>query len=898
MDYLMFMNADNGIKNSLLGGQSAQDLANIHNWLCNLENYIKIPEYADRFVDLMKNLTNQQGGNAIATEFFDKLQEEKIRILLQQVCKSFKADIDVIYPDFDTLPIDDIRKILIQQISDYKKHNESIHKAINVINDAIYKTDPEGKIIFVNFAWEKLSGFSEDETIGEQKVKFVHPEDKDEFLKSIEKALELNKNLDSGEYRIVTKENAVKVVGFHRYLLFDDNNKYIGATGILTDVTEKKMHEVELVKAKEDAETALKAKSEFLAIMSHEIRTPMNGVIGMTGLLLETKLSPEQKEFVETIRVSGDTLLTIINDILDFSKIESGKMKLEEQPFELRECIEDAYDLLATKAVQKKLDLLHLIDEHVPAFIIGDVTRLRQILVNLVSNAVKFTDEGEVFINVKKNKDLDNGEIELLFSVKDTGIGIPKDKLEVIFQSFAQADSSITRRFGGTGLGLSICSKLVSIMGGKIWVESEAGKGSTFYFTIKTASSTVTPTRVYLKSKLSILNNKRVLIVDDNKTNRQILTLQTQSWGLIPKAAASGKEALEWLANNEPFDFAIVDMQMPDMDGLFLGKEIRKMYNKSKLPMVMLTSLGQPDDNIETYNEVFSYYISKPIKQSHLLDIIMGLFENEIIKKTFEENIADETTNKNNPVRILVAEDNFLNQKLAVKILSQIGYKADVAGNGIEVVESLNRQHYDIVFMDIHMPEMDGVKTTKYILKHWKNFRRPKIIAMTANAMTGDKEKFIAEGMDDYISKPIVINDLKQLMTRWSGIIRKELETTKTRPKVSMLLDLALITDLNNENGNGNGSEFMNIVNIYKSVAPQLIKNIRSAQSTKNVNLFKKYTNDLKRVSYRVGAKRLAEVCFKLEKINDVENFDELGKIVDRVEDLYKLTLTELENLN
>lgn len=893
----MFMNTDNGSKNEFLEKQSAEDLVNIHNWLCNLENFIKIPAYAENFIELMKNLTNQKGENILAAQFYDKLQEEKIKVFLQQICKSFQDEIDTTYPNFYSFSIDELRKILVELINDYKKHHEAIYKAINVINDAIYKTDPDGKILYVNLAWEKLSGFTQDETVGKEKLCFVHPEDQDDFLNALQKSLDENKNLDSGEYRIVTKGNDIKVVAYHRYLLFDDNNKYIGSTGILTDVTDRKKNEIELVRAKEDAETALKAKSEFLAIMSHEIRTPMNGVIGMTGLLLETKLSPEQKEYVETIRVSGDTLLTIINDILDFSKIESGKMKLEEQPFELRECIEDAYDLLATKAVQKKLDLLHLIDEHVPAFIIGDVTRLRQILVNLVSNAVKFTDQGEVFINVKKNKDLEDGEIELLFSVKDTGIGIPKDKLDVIFQSFSQADSSITRRFGGTGLGLSICSKLVNLMGGKIWVESEAGKGSTFYFTVKTTPSTITPARVYLKSKLSVLNNKRVLIVDDNKTNRQILTLQTQSWGLIPKAASSGKEALEWLNNNEPFDFAIVDMQMPDMDGLFLGKEIRKIYSKSKLPMIMLTSLGQPDEDIEIFSKIFSYYLSKPIKQSHLLDIIMGLFEDEILQRTNEmKRSVEEIKSSSNPIRLLVAEDNFLNQKLAVKILGQLGYKADVAGNGLEVIESLNRQHYDIVFMDIQMPEMDGVRTTKYILKHWKNFRRPKIIAMTANAMTGDKEKFIAEGMDDYISKPIVLEDLKNLMVSWTETINRELQTTKSRPKVSMLLDLALITDLNNESGSG--SEFKDIVNIYKNVAPQLIKNIRESQNDKNVVMFRKYTNDLKRVSYRVGAKRLAEVCLKLEKIESVDSYEELGKIVDRVEDLYKLTLSELENLN
>lgn len=882
---------------SSLGVTDDNDLTKINHWLNNLESFVNIPDYATGIIHLMKDFTDVQSDvSSKAIDFFDKLREEKIKVILQQVCISLNSDIVIETRAFYSLSLDELKNTLLKLVADCRSHHDNIQKAINVINDAIYKTDSEGNLVFVNLAWEKISGYSAEETIGKPKANFVHPDDHNKVIHSINKLLFDKQNTDKGEFRIVTKDKGIKVVEYHRYLLFNEDNHYIGSSGILTDVTERKKFEADLIKAKEDAEIALKAKSEFLAIMSHEIRTPMNGVIGMTGLLLDTKLTPEQTEFVETIRMSGDTLLTIINDILDFSKIESGKMKLDEHPFELRECIEDSFDLLANKAVQKKLDLLHLIDESVPTFIIGDVTRLRQILVNLVSNAVKFTDKGEVFINVEKTNSFDDGSIELKFTVKDTGMGIPKDKLDVIFQAFSQADNSITRKFGGTGLGLSICSKLIKLMGGNITVESEIGKGSKFVFTIKVTSSSITPARVYLKSKLSVLNNKRVLIVDDNKTNRQILTLQSQSWGLIPKAVESGKEALDLLKNGESFDFGIIDMQMPEMDGLTLGKEIRKIYSEKKFPLIMLTSLGQPEDT-DDMKGIFCHFVNKPVKQSFLLNIIMNLYEKEILEnatKTSKESDVNLDNFKN--FKILVAEDNFLNQKLAIKILKQLGYSADVAGNGIEVVEALNMQHYDVILMDIQMPEFDGVKTTKYILNHWKNFRRPKIIAMTANAMTGDKENFISQGMDDYISKPIIMDDLKVILKKWFEIISDEIKSNTKKPRISMLLDLGLISDLHNGNNNGN-SEFNNIVGIYKSVAPKLIENIRESQLNQKVFEFKKYANDLKRVSYKVGAKRLAEVCLKLEKINNVKDYSELGKIVDRVEDIYIMTLEELESL-
>lgn len=780
-----------------------------------------------------------------------------------------------------------------QDITERKQAQEQVNyqaSLLDQVRNSVVATDLMGNIVYWNKFAEALHQWSAEEVVGKNISDTIVPKERISRMREVMAEIS-SEGYFEGEFPVLRKDGSIFPASYVFSLLKDASGQKIGFVGVSIDITERKRAEEDLRKSKERAELATQAKSQFLANMSHEIRTPMNAVIGLTGLLLNTELTAEQKDYVETIRSSGDALLVIINDILDFSKIDEGKMEIESQPFDLVDCIEASLDLVTQAATRKGLSVSYSIDSHVPQRIMGDVTRLRQVLVNLLSNAVKFTEAGDISVDVTCKSIIDScksaeisdksvaaspktaGSVyEIAFSVCDTGIGISRDRMDRLFQTFSQVDASMTRKYGGTGLGLAISRKLVELMGGRIWVESMPNKGSAFHFTIiaKAASGPSTADLAW----------KKVLIIAEGKELKEALCSQISSWMMQPQTSSSCDDALKRITGGE-FDLAILDTEMED--AARLTKEIQFCR---ALPII---ALGSSKGDLAPFAAV----VPRPVRPSYLAEALLGAIRGRPVKRALAGAAPGAiqgvisggipgvipahlklSGRREKPYRILLAEDNVINQKVAMRMLEHLGYQADAVANGLEVLQALERQPYDAVLMDVQMPEMDGLEATRRI-RAAPAGRQPYIIAMTAHAMKGDREECMAAGMNDYVSKPVRMEELQIALTR-------SFEHEDDGP--ALALDPKVLSELRRLQMEGEPDIVQELGGMFLDRAPGRIEVMKAALGKGDAETLKREAHNLKSSSANLGALRLSGIFKEIEAIGRSGDLQGARELMERVE--------------
>jgi len=726
----------------------------------------------------------------------------------------------------------------------------------------------------------------------------IVPEDRPSAEGAMRRAI-AQKSEESSEFRIVRSDSSVRHIQASQGVMFDGSGNVSRVIGLNVDITERKRFESELAEARDTALESVRLKSEFLANMSHEIRTPMNGVVGMTGLLLDTDLSSRQQEYTETIQSSADALLRIVDDILDFSKIEAGLLCFEKIDFELRGAVEAPLEVLAERGQKKGLEVASLVYQDVPTALRGDPGRLRQVLTNLIGNAVKFTERGEVIVSVSKTSETANDAL-LRFEITDTGIGISKASQRRLFHAFMQADGSTTRKYGGTGLGLAISRQLIELMGGEIGIDSTPGEGSTFWFTArfeKQLGPAVTPEKISAS-----LIGVQVLIVDDNTTNRKILVHQTTSWGMIATQAESAERALELLhvafAQGKPFDIAILDLMMPGMNGFKLAEAIKADPDIAPVALVLLPSYGRRGHGEAARQVGIAAYLQKPVRQSELhscLTAVMAqLVSGDLIKAqdlvTRYSLKETEARQKLKPalsgIRILVAEDNAVNQKVALGQLRSLGYRAEAVPNGKVVLKLMAKEHFDVILMDCQMPLMNGFETTEEIRRRestqqtngpapleTSNTRRTTIIAMTAAALEGDREKCLAAGMDDYLSKPIKSDELRLKLEQWTRPTNTPLGGKQSGSKGSTqaytgdlsVVDLSVLAGHREIQQPGQPDFATELIDLFLKDTVSHLNVLREAVSKNDNDELRRVAHMLKGGSANIGAARMTALYEQLE---------------------------------